>query len=218
MVEGGVSLVFSELGSLAEAHRNRYRQQRVLGGIIYLHDVSHNRFSGTCRKNLNLFAKMCGTETFGKVIIGTTHWSQVNPAVRESRTTELCQEHWKEMLEKGCRTMTFTDSYDSAISFLELVTSHISKEIFMQIQRELVDEKKILPETAAARELSSALEIMFQLKKEAAALEAKLAKGGTPEDIEQLKQTKKTMKAILGQIEELKTPFSRKLKKFFGLV
>jgi len=162
---------------------------------------------------------MCGVATLEKVVIGTTHWKKIEntPGVGQTRTEELRKKYWKEMLDKGCRSMSFADSYHSALSFLEIFTSRISEEVFMQIQRELVDERKLLPETAAARELSAALEYMFQLKKEAAALEAKVASGGSAQDIEQLEKTKKTMEAILGQIQQLKTPFSRKLKRFFGL-
>lgn len=44
-------------------------------GIVFLHDISEVKFSGSQRKTLSILRVLCGEKCMGNVIVGTTRWS-----------------------------------------------------------------------------------------------------------------------------------------------
>lgn len=49
-------------------------------GIVFLHDISEVKFSGSQRKTLSILRALCGEKCMGNVIVGTTRWGPERPA------------------------------------------------------------------------------------------------------------------------------------------
>lgn len=68
-----------------------------LHGVIFLHDISERRFSGSQKRTLSILRQMCGAGAMGNVIIGTTMWSSDKTKrfnEQEMREAHILKEHW----------------------------------------------------------------------------------------------------------------------------
>ena len=138
-----------------------------LGGVIYLHDISLTRMLGTTRKNLEVFQKLCGDDAFQSVILGTTKWGDVFKEDGDMRTEQLRDNYWREMLEHGSKVFKFEDSSKSAWTMVDsIVQLNRSRAEVLQIQRELVDTLKLIPDTEAGQKLRNDLDQVLKKLKE----------------------------------------------------
>jgi len=48
-----------------------------LSGILYLHRISDRRMTGSAKKNLLMFKKLCGNNALVNVTLATTMWGTV---------------------------------------------------------------------------------------------------------------------------------------------
>jgi len=196
----------------------------VLGGVIYLHDISQDRFSGTARRNLEMFNRLCGDAALDKVVLGTTKWSRLSQDDGSKREAELQGVHWKEMVDKGSKVKRFTGNQDSAWKivsvFLKRASEHrqeLGKEISLQIQDEIAVKRRLIPETKAGKELRFTLQEFLEMQKMAVALEEEMARGGGSDVDAKLAETRQNMDKLTTQIQALKVPLSRRIKRFLGL-
>ncbi|KAF4615066.1 hypothetical protein D9613_003470 [Agrocybe pediades] len=196
-----------------------YRDRKILGGVIYLHDISSDRFSGTARRNLEMFNHMCGNTALKKVIIGTTKWGRTPRDIGKKHEEELKKVHWLPMLEKGAKTKRFDDNHDSALSFIKQIVRDEMLRTCLMIQEEIVDNKKIIPETQAGKELRYTLQEVLEMQRKMAELEQAMAEG-RGDDVAQRahEETRRKMDDLMLQIQQLKVPFFRKLKRIFGFL
>ncbi|KAF9004212.1 P-loop containing nucleoside triphosphate hydrolase protein, partial [Cyathus striatus] len=177
-----------------------YSGGMTLGGVIYLHDISQTRMLGTTRRNLEMFFKLCGSDALSSVVVGTTKWGEVELNVAEIREKQLCDIFWKPMIVAGSSVHRFQSTKDSA---WEIVNSILDKVAIndtpeaLQIQKEVVDLSKILPDTEAGRELRITLEQLLENQK----------RQGNED------QMQKTLKAI----NELKVSVPKRILMFFGI-
>jgi len=192
----------------------------VLGGVIYLHDISQDRFSGTARRNLEMFNRLCGDAALDKVVLGTTKWARLSESDGSRREAELKEVHWKSMLDKGSRVRRFVGDKSSAWDIVSVFLKRASerrKEIALQIQDEMAVKRKIIPETNAGKELRFTLAEFLKMQKMAVALEEEMAKGGGSDVDARLAETRQNMDKLTTQIQALKVPLSRRFKRFLGL-
>ncbi|KAF9538796.1 hypothetical protein CPC08DRAFT_701100 [Agrocybe pediades] len=208
------------LENIADLFKEKvYREKKVLGGVIYLHDISSDSFSGTARRTLDMFNLLCGNDVLEKVIIGTTKWRRTTAEIEAKHEKELKEVHWRPILEKGAKPMVFHDSYDSALSFIREILRGGMLRICLKIQQEIVDDRKIIPETQAGRELRYTLKEILEMQKKMVELERALATGGGDSAAQrEHEDTRQKMDDLMVQIEKLKVPFFRKLKRFFGVL
>jgi hypothetical protein len=135
---------------------SRYANQEKLSGIIYLYDITADRMKGSAKKNLVMFRKLVGRQGLRNVILATTMWSKMSePDLRAEglkRQQELCNGHWADLLKKGSLIVPHDNGYMSAKKMI----CHIIglEEVVLTIQKELVDEKKDLIETAVGAEIN----------------------------------------------------------------
>lgn len=196
----------------------------VLGGVIYLHDISQDRFSGTAKKNLQMFSYLCGDAALDKVVLVTSKWGRlpVENGIEygRRREEELRGIHWKSMIEKGSKVRSFRDSRQSAWDVVDLFLERASKqkqikEKALQIQTELVVDRKFIPQTQAGKELRYSLKELLQLQKQMAALEADMAKGGDAEAEAKLRETEEKMEKVVGQIQSLRLSLPQRMRSLF---
>ncbi|KIW14312.1 hypothetical protein PV08_07094 [Exophiala spinifera] len=147
------------LGDIAYWLARAYTQHMQLAGIIYLHRITDVRMQGSALRNLRLFKELCGQDELRSVILATTHWTHgegnsVSEEVGRGRVKELetTKEFWGGMIERGSRVEKHDGSEASALRIVSnLVSRHDS--VTLKIQRQMVDEKRSLFETAAGQEL-----------------------------------------------------------------
>ncbi|QRV92925.1 50S ribosome-binding GTPase [Ceratobasidium sp. AG-Ba] len=146
-------------GFLAQTYQNGYK----LTGIIYLHRITDIRVGGISRRTFNVFRKLCGKDSLSNVLIVTNMWSDPPTQEQLDRETEL-RDHadfFQPALAQGARMVRRT--HKTKKSAHEILSMLVGKEqTIMDIQRELVDEKKELALTGAAQvvegELRAAIE------------------------------------------------------------
>ncbi|KAF6749493.1 P-loop containing nucleoside triphosphate hydrolase protein [Ephemerocybe angulata] len=143
----------------------------VLGGVLYLHDMSQDRFSGATRRNLDHFNLLCGEPCLRKAVILTTKWGGADGRDFEKIETDLQANHWATMIQKGARTsrLDAKDECASARSIVDSLLGGVASgpvgqkllEEVLQIQEELVHQKMPLQETMIAEALRKELEEMM---------------------------------------------------------
>lgn len=139
------------LQDIATWLKQSYENQRQrLSGIIYLHSIENVHMEGSALRNLRMFRELCGNDPLKNVILVTSFWSNVQRAVGGRREDELrtTPEFWGEMIRRGSRMERFTDR-ESALRIVDSLT--MRTPVALSIQRELVEERKTLVETAAGQ-------------------------------------------------------------------
>ncbi|RXW12050.1 hypothetical protein EST38_g13803 [Candolleomyces aberdarensis] len=161
---------FEILNRISKWLEQSYRTNTVIGGVIYLHDISQGRFSGTAQKNLEIFRRMCGDAFLDRVVLVTSKWGRAVGQNLEKRENELKKNHWKTMLDGGARAERL-DANDEekgtwriVCSILDKIEGAIeqAKPEGLEIQKELVERHKLVPQTQAGRELRRQLEDVLQ--------------------------------------------------------
>ncbi|KAF9261220.1 hypothetical protein L218DRAFT_870577, partial [Marasmius fiardii PR-910] len=130
-----------------------YANNNFLSGIIFLHRISDRRVGGVSRRTIKMFKELCGDEALKNVVFATTMWGSVDEETGKARDAELRNEDmfFKSLIEKGARLVRHENTEVSAQDILRSFIGN--KPLPLQIQREMVDEKKDLLQTAAVKEL-----------------------------------------------------------------
>ncbi|KAG8216976.1 P-loop containing nucleoside triphosphate hydrolase protein [Butyriboletus roseoflavus] len=145
------------LESISEHLASMYGAGTTLAGVIYMYRISDVRMGGTSRRNFRLFRELCGKDSLRNVLIVTTMWSSVDPNVGATREEELAMsdDFFKPVLDEGARLVRHDGGQESAQGILRHLIHNEGTPL--RIQRELVDERKPLADTAAGAELSHQL-------------------------------------------------------------
>ena len=143
---------------------SNYRKGKLLSGIIYLHRITDVRIDGTSLKNFKMFQRMCGPDALKNVLLTTTQWSNVSPALGEQREGNLLHEDfWAELISQGASLERFMGTRESG---LELISKLIEKEPKpLHIQDEMEVKGMALLETDVGRFMNQEL-ISLQKKYE----------------------------------------------------
>ncbi|KAJ6513033.1 P-loop containing nucleoside triphosphate hydrolase protein, partial [Mycena sanguinolenta] len=153
------------LTQIAEFLALAYKSGTKLAGVIYMHSISDVRMGGISMRNFKMFRQLCGESTLRNVVIVTNRWSQVTPDVGEAREAELASDErfFRPVLEKGARILRNYNNVPSAQAILRYLIGNQPR--VLRIQRELVDEKKDIGQTAAGEELTRELNAQIERHK-----------------------------------------------------
>ena len=149
------SQILEEISRILTA---QYEAGISLKGVIYLHRITDIRYAGSSVKTLEIFKKICGEMALKNVVLVSTRWNEVDEATGAIREQQLRDDFWAYMLGHGSTLARFYGSTDSAIGIASQLVSRQS--IVLELQRELIDEKKALKETVAGSYLSDDLSEM----------------------------------------------------------
>jgi hypothetical protein len=146
---------------------DRYRSQQLLSGIIYLHPITSTWMTGTSRMNLDMFTNLVGPDSFKNIILVSTKWDLLaSISIGERREQKLKKYFWKDLIDKGSITAR---SFGSKTSSLTIVTRvafdrRISSPSGapLNIQREIVEEQRVLSATSAGEVLAARLDGLEQ--------------------------------------------------------
>jgi len=146
-----------------------YNENIILTGIIYLQSISASRIGGTALKDLTMFKKLCGEDSYASVVIGTTFWEDTDVHSGSLREGQLKKEQmfYAPLLQGGATMMRHFNQKHSALSIVSHLVDRGTTTI-LHIQKELKNGKT-LDETEAGAELERA--IIEERKKSLKALE-----------------------------------------------
>ncbi|EKM53858.1 uncharacterized protein PHACADRAFT_98220, partial [Phanerochaete carnosa HHB-10118-sp] len=141
------------LKHIASFLANAYRENKKLSGVIYMHRISDFKVGGISRRNFGMFRSLCGETTLKNVIIVTNMWSEVGEQKGAARERELAADNalFKPVIDKGARMMRHYNTAESAQAILRVLVEN--QPLALQIQREIVDQRKTLEQTTANEEL-----------------------------------------------------------------
>ncbi|KAL3456144.1 P-loop containing nucleoside triphosphate hydrolase protein [Aspergillus heterothallicus] len=133
----------------------------LLNGMIYLHRITDIRMQGSAMKNLFMFKKLCGRDALKNVLLTTTMWERVSEDDGERREQELIRtsEFWGEMILRGAQVKRHHNTDESAWRLVDIfaATDSTKQKEVLNIQTEMVVERKPLGETDAGLELENSL-------------------------------------------------------------
>jgi hypothetical protein len=126
---------------------------KKLSGVVYMHRISDNRMGGAARRNFNMFQRLCGSDAFKNVVIATSRWDEVDPAIGNAREEELKSnaQFFKPVVDAGAKMMRLERTRKSAQAIIRAFLQNVPTPLL--IQSELEDENKDISETAAGLEL-----------------------------------------------------------------
>ena len=140
---------------------NRYERGCKLSGVVYIHRISDKRFTGIAGRNFRMFRELCGDTTLKNVVLVTNMWSEVSLDIGEARENELSSEFFKSVLDNGAQMARHHDTIQSAHDIIRRIMEN--HPVVLQIQRELVDERKDIVNTAAGEAVNQ--ELREQIKR-----------------------------------------------------
>jgi hypothetical protein len=192
-----------------------------IGGVLYLHDISLKRFTGTARRNLEMFRRLCGEDALEKVVFVTTSWQMDAPDDHERREEQLKSNHWRPMIDKGANVRRFLGTGDSAqaweiLKILLQHADHLADIDRLLIQQEVVDRRLPVPDTEAGKALLLTLQETLSMHKNIPGLEEATA-GGDPEARAKLDEARARMRALEEQIQTLRGSLPQRLLKWLGI-
>jgi hypothetical protein len=86
----------------------------AIGGVIYLYNLTHDRFSGVARRSLEKICRLCEGGSLGKLVLSTTNGERLAPEERGRRERKLATDHWKPIIDKGAVVHHFRREASSA--------------------------------------------------------------------------------------------------------
>jgi len=210
-------------GWLTDSYQNRI----LLKGILYLHRISDTRMTGSAKKNLFMFKKLCGNEALKNVILLTTMWEKVDPTEGERRQAilENTEGFWGFMIQRGSKAFRHMNNRESALTILKRLVPGCAVsppgKVLLAIQSEMVNENKGLDETDAGKELQGEFrkeyeklqQDMDDTKQEMAALEAhdremaeylKEEQEKRNEELQRIQQESEHLKITMERLQEEK--------------
>lgn len=124
-----------------------------------MHRITDVRMSGSARRNLNMFLKLCGDAAMKNVVIVTNMWSLVAPETGAAREKELQSgDFFGPLLDRGARMVHHDGTPESAAEIARIFLDNHPRRL--RIQRELVIDRKEIFETEAGIELDRELAAM----------------------------------------------------------
>lgn len=187
-----------------------------VAGIIYLHEISQDRMES---RNLKIFRKLCGDKASKHVVLATTKWRKVDESNGAEREQELKKSFWNIMVRHGSLILRFEDSHTSAGQIVDaILNTKRDAEVYLQIQKELVDLQRRLPQTDAGKFVSEDLRTQLsKSKRDLAELRNLLGVDEDPALRQEYEDMQQSMRGIKLQIQQMKLPFTQRILDLFGL-
>jgi len=132
----------------------RYEGQVNLAGVIYFHRISDERWRRSDTRNFGWLKRICGETTLRNVVLATNMWGNVTPETGATREQQLATEFVKPTLDKGAQLHRHYDTTESAHQIIRVILNNHQTQTPLQVQRELVDEKREFDQTTVGEGIS----------------------------------------------------------------
>jgi len=113
------------------------------GGVIYLHDISADRYQGVSRVELGLLNRSFGDspQVHQRVVLVTTKWNRLSQGSGENREKELLEKHWKSLIDGG--TMHHRCNEDDDVKpIVNGLISTLNNAVDLDFEREIDELRK----------------------------------------------------------------------------
>ena len=183
-----------------------YENGTKLSGVIYMHGISDHCLTGIDSGSFSRFWKLCGEEALCNVLFVTTMWSDVDPEDGALRELELKTDDTllKPAMDGGAQMVRHDNTLSSAQAILRMLFDTSPQPL--RIQREIVDEKKDIIETAAGEEFDCQLAaVVKKHKQEIIAIREEVAEALAEHDTErtqELYQSERKRRDEVNKIEQ----------------
>ena len=147
-----------------------------------------------------MFRELCGDSTLRNVILVTNMWGKVSQDVGEVRENELATEFFKQVLDKGAQLARHHNTTQSAHDIIRRIMKN--RPIVLQIQHELVVEKKDIINTAAGEAVN--IELNEQIRRHQAEL-----RDVREEMLEALKEDEETRQELEEEARKLQEEMNK---------
>ncbi|KAF8595024.1 hypothetical protein BDV93DRAFT_409222, partial [Ceratobasidium sp. AG-I] len=141
-----------------------YAADQKLSGVIYMHRITDNRVGGVSRRNFHTFYELCGETSLVNVVILTNMWHDPAQPIELTRENELMtsETFFQPALCKGARSARYVlgGGPNRAHDIIRMFMSNTP--MALQVQREMVDERKQLQDTCAGQEVLGQLHILIE--------------------------------------------------------
>ena len=150
-----------------------------------------------------MFRKLCGDSTLKNVILVTNMWQLDSHHANEAREMELSNKFFKPALEKGAQMARHDNTAESAHGIVrKIINNH---PLPLQIQRELVDEKKDISDTAAGESISQELkELTRKHQEKLREVREEMAQALKEKDEEARQELKETKRVLENMVEKIR--------------
>ena len=92
----------------------RYERGIKLTGVLYIHKIWDGP-SGTHRRNIDMFEKLCGKEALENVIIATTMWDKSGEEWGSELEEKLFEENpWAAIKSRVSKAVRYCNTQESA--------------------------------------------------------------------------------------------------------
>ena len=123
------------------------REGSCFPGIIYIHRILDNRFSGITGRNFSQFGTLCGEPTLKNVVIVTNMWTGDSQDTNEAREKELSDKYFKLALDRGAQMVRHYNTTRSTRRIIRRIIKN--RPVALRIQRELAGEWRDFTDNAA---------------------------------------------------------------------
>ncbi|KAH6629648.1 P-loop containing nucleoside triphosphate hydrolase protein [Boeremia exigua] len=139
----------------------QYKLGIPLKGIIYMHRITDNKMSGSARRYLEMFTRLCGDRNLENVVLLTTMWSELKDQGKGmERERELRREFWDAMESRGSKIRKFDGTQSMASALVHRLQR--KPDIVLEIQEQLVDEGRQLDQTEAGKLMVPQIEVAIE--------------------------------------------------------
>ncbi|KAI0118626.1 P-loop containing nucleoside triphosphate hydrolase protein [Nemania sp. FL0031] len=143
------------LGEIAKLLAVQFALGFELKGIIYIHRITDNRYTGSAVKTFEVFKRICGERAMENVILVTSRWNEVEESTGASREHELRDSFWAYMLGRGSSLSRYHGDRESAWAIASQLL--LKEAVMLQIQDEMVNRGKNLDQTTAGSFVDNSL-------------------------------------------------------------
>ncbi|KAL2851528.1 WD40-repeat-containing domain protein [Aspergillus pseudoustus] len=208
------------LRELAGWLTSTYSQNVRLTGIIYFHRISNVRMTGSAKRNIFTFRKLCGDNALPNVVLATSMWDDVPHETAVKREKELIEqpEWWGHMINKGSRTFRHDNTRQSAITLVKEFLQVAEPTVVLSLQEEMVDDHKTLEQTSAGVQLNEILAIeRARFQRELDALQQDFKEALRLRDEEATREIEEATSANKAKMEKLEVEQTNLQVKFDSL-
>jgi len=140
---------------IAKYLQNLYERNVYVNGIFYLQRVIDNRMTGSSIRQLGLMRNLVGDAGLKNVVLITTFWGKSDEKRGKAIVRDLVTSFWGPLLGHGARVFDYKSKKLTGDLIRSVLTS---QRTILDLQRELVDERRTLLQTTAGRGVAEEIE------------------------------------------------------------
>lgn len=119
-----------------------YERKFPLTGILYFHRITDKRMAAPPPEDIVMFKELSKTDNFHHIILTTTMWDKVKPAVGAGREAELRSKYWKIMIDQSSVTARFHGTQASGWDILDYFVQHTNARHAALLQKGMSEMKE----------------------------------------------------------------------------